>query len=179
MILVRDNDDEEAYEELFKRHRKKTLDYIKRKNFYAEDSEDLAQLVWVKIWLYRKTFNEVYKFPGWHWGICRNVFNERLRGNRGITVSLDEATSPSTEMVVPSTLQCRRAWERLKPEHQEVLKALYIEGLSRKHLGERLNKTQPTIRKMIKEATEEFRLRLADEEIFIDPVEDMAEQVSG
>jgi RNA polymerase sigma-70 factor (ECF subfamily) len=85
---------EEGFEELFSRFRPSVRSYFSRKGFSAEDSKELTQDVFVRVFKSIDTFQRKSRFERWLWEIATNIYFNELRRRKtekraGIEQSLD------------------------------------------------------------------------------------------
>lgn len=183
MLLIRDHNDEDAFEALYSRHYKLTRFFFFRKTGSADTAEDLTQEVWVKLHTGRAHFEPGCRFGPWFRTMMRNVFVDWLR--RKSSRIPEEATELEDDLfeLEPHQLEdfaerFKRAWERLSPEEQEILALSYQYGYSKKEVGQRLRMSQPTLRRKLKEATKSLAGYLEEEGVPVDASEEAEEEGS-
>ena len=101
---------EENFEELFRRFRPLVQSSFSRKGFTTEDSKDLTQDVFLRVFKRIDTFRRESRFERWLWEIVTNVYFNKVRSGktekrRGFEQSLDAPAwsedGPSPAMIVP------------------------------------------------------------------------------
>ncbi len=94
MLRVRDSGDLEAFEELVQRYQDRVLNTVVKMLGDTTDSEDIAQLVFIRIWKSANRYQPQAKFSTWLFTITRNlVLNEVRRRKRHPASSLDAPSS--------------------------------------------------------------------------------------
>lgn len=92
--------DASAFEHLFNRYRDSILQlYLQKTGGNIDDSNDLLQETFVKIYLNLQRYSDQYTFGQWIYTIARNTFIDYVRRKRDDTVSIDslrEASGIST-----------------------------------------------------------------------------------
>lgn len=81
--------DDGAFSELMRRHNKGVVNYIYRFTNMRENSEDLAQEVFLRVYRSAKNYRPEAKFTTWLYKIATNVSLTHLKG-RPKNLSLDE-----------------------------------------------------------------------------------------
>lgn len=88
--------DREAFEELVERHRQPVFNFIQRTVRSVEDTEDLAQQVFVQVWKAAGRYRVAARFTTWLFTIARNLcLNEMRRRGRHPVESLEEPVTTS------------------------------------------------------------------------------------
>src|SRR6476646_6341739 len=85
---------EENFEKLFRRFRPSVQSFFVRKGFSAEDSRDLTQDVFLRVFKGIDTFRRESRFERWLWEIAAHVYFNEVRRRRtekrdGLETSLD------------------------------------------------------------------------------------------
>lgn len=135
--------DEAILNYLYDNYFRLVKNHIVKNNGSEEDAYDVFQDTIVV--LYQKIYENNLKLTsdlrGYFFGIARNVWNNQLR-QKEKTEELSNTDYPEdTEEDVTDSLFIRimnRAFEKLKPECQEVLR-LYYDGVSFEEIAKRMN----------------------------------------
>jgi len=91
--------DDSAYSELMRRHYKGVLNYIYRFTNLRENSEDLAQEVFLRVYRSAKQYKPEAKFTTWLYKIATNVSLTYVKKkNKNKNVSLDEMNENTGEV---------------------------------------------------------------------------------
>lgn len=92
--------DIQAFEELVEIHQGAVIGTVAKMLGSANEAEDIAQQVFVRIWKSAARYEPQAKFTTWMFTITRNlVFNEVRRRQRKPTVSADEREEESNQVV--------------------------------------------------------------------------------
>lgn len=99
MMKVRDGD-EAAFDLLMNRHKKPLLNFIYRMVPVASLAEELAQDVFVRVYLARKSYAPTAKFSTWLFQIASNTTRKHIRKNRHFVLESEltrdsEGSTPS------------------------------------------------------------------------------------
>ncbi|MHC5019464.1 MAG: RNA polymerase sigma factor [Planctomycetota bacterium] len=78
--------DEEAYEELFRRHYGNLVAFFYRYRGERSWAEDLAQDVFLRLWKYRESYKPTGSFVGYMLTIARNVWVDKSTRRRPLAV---------------------------------------------------------------------------------------------
>lgn len=86
--------DEAAFETLVERHQYAVVGTVAKMLGSPADAEDIAQMVFIRVWKSAERYSPTAKFTTWLMTITRNlVFNELRRHHRHSTVSLDASSN--------------------------------------------------------------------------------------
>jgi len=95
--------DDSAYSELIRRHYKGVLNYVYRFTNLRENSEDLTQEVFLRVYRSAKQYKPEAKFTTWLYKIATNVSLTYVKKkNKDKNVSLDEMNENTGEVEDPS-----------------------------------------------------------------------------
>lgn len=142
----------------------------------AEDAQDAAQEVFLRLYKHLGRFDEIRGFRPWLYrvtvNVCRDVYRQR---QRAATLSLDEATQVaglSPDPQAAATDAERRqviaaGLETLTPKERAVLVLRDIQGLPTKEVARALGTTQATVRSQA--ATARLKIRKFAERVWERP----------
>ncbi len=83
--------DHQAFRQLVERHQDAIVGTVTKMLGNSSDSEDIAQLVFIRVWKHAKRYKPDNKFTTYLYTIARNlVYNESRRRSRKKTVSSDQ-----------------------------------------------------------------------------------------
>lgn len=83
--------DHRAFQDLVERHQDAVVGTVTKMLGNASDSEDIAQMVFIRVWKHAKRYKPDNKFTTYLYTIVRNlVYNESRRRSRKRTVSSDQ-----------------------------------------------------------------------------------------
>lgn len=168
--------DSGAFETLVERHQARVVGTIARMLGSADEAEDLAQQVFIRVWKSAPRWEARAQFTTWLLTITRNlVFNEVRRRSRARLVSMDEegesgpremlderVSSPDEEARV-SELQ-EKIDEAIRSLPEQARMALILrryEELSYEEIAKVLDSTVPAVKSMLFRARSELRERLS------------------
>ena len=97
LMLRTKSGDDSAYSELMRRHYKGVVNYIYRFTHVQENSEDLAQEVFMRIYKSAKNYEPEAKFSTWLYKIATNVCLTNVKKKKP-DYSLDEIVENSGEV---------------------------------------------------------------------------------
>ena len=130
------NQKEQSFTQLVKKHQTKVFHQIKRMVNHHEDADDIAQMVWIKIWNKLDGFKMESEFSTW---LFRIAYNETLnfiakqkRQNSNSTskdVVMYENTASHTDAPKSSEIQIKldQAIKQLPDKQQFVFMLRYFE----------------------------------------------------
>ena len=176
MLQVRDTNDSEIFRELIERHQNAVIGTIAKMLGNANEAEDIAQQVFLRLWKSRSRYKPSAKFTTFLYTITRNlVFNESRRRSRRKETSLDQHKE-DYELELPANPNQQPDNEQLNAELRGAI-ASAIEALPEKQrlavilrryqnlpyeeIGEVLDLTVPAVKSQLFRARGTLREALA------------------
>ena len=138
---------EQAFEKLFEQYHKKLYAFLFRLFNSKEDSEEIVQETFIKIWEKREDFNEGYPFQSFLFKIAKNAFLNlnRKKVNRKVFEDhlnfLNEISSGNTDdyIILKETTEIiNTVICGLPPRRKEIFLLRRIEGFSRQEIANKL-----------------------------------------
>jgi RNA polymerase sigma factor (sigma-70 family) len=158
--------DRQAFEWLYKNYCKKVFDLAFLLTANREQSDDIVQDVFVKIWMQREKLADVTSFNNWLHITTRNYITDYWRREkRGKIVFQNIGASQST-IVHPdynaneSKQIHAAAVSQLTPRQQVIYKLVREEGFSRNQVSEGLNISPCTVKATMQKALAGLKKRL-------------------
>jgi len=163
--LVRKNKD--CYVCLMERYENKIIRYIRRiSNVSQESAEDIAQEVFIKVFVSLNEFNDELKFSSWLYRIAHNEtinYWRRNKKRKSYDISWDEnealmsilRDNRDIEEEVYQKItnqQLKNALKRLDEKYREVLILNYLEGKSYQEIADILKKPIGTVGTLLNRA---------------------------
>jgi len=168
--------DAEAFTTLVERHQRRVVGTVVRMLGSPDEAEDLAQMVFVRVWKSAARWEPSAKFTTWLMTITRNlVFNEVRRRGRARLVPLEEpddqppreyadpsVTTPA-ESIAEAELQAAidTAIQSLAEQPRMALILRRYEEMPYEEIAVVLGVTVPAVKSMLFRARAELRLKLA------------------
>jgi len=171
LMLAFQKGDESAFAVLFERYRTRVLNTAYRFLNDANLAQDIAQEVFVKIYMSPKTYHPDAAFSTWLYRITANACIDTLRRRKRLAAVLPEAAAQSA--LDPAATQAdqveARELERVVraalaslPEKQRIAVVLQrYEGLSYKQIAEILGMSRPAIESLLFRAKQTLRVSLS------------------
>ena len=174
--------DQEAFEAIFRTYERLIYNSVKARIGNENDSLDIAQDVFIKIWRYIATYRGDCRFSTWIYRICTNACLDFLRRDRvwaasalpsyidkagdEVTVEpCDNSTSSSPEAFAvqrETSNNVRSAIDRLSPEQREIILLRDIEGYGYEEISSMLNLGIGTVKSRISRARLHLKELLSD-----------------
>ena len=169
-------DSEDAFQEIVERYKSRIVNIISRYIGDRERARDLAQEVFMRVFIHRRRYRRSGKFSTWIYTIAvnlaKNEIRRKVRLNRVIpvdtvtemnesgTLQLTDDSPIQDEQVITRDLTrvVRDAIQKLPPKYREVLVLRDLQELSYIEIGEILGIPGGTVRSRINRA----RLALKD-----------------
>jgi len=154
--------DEKSLEILIKRYLKPIYSFVYRYADAGQDSEDIAQEVFVKVWRNLKKFNQNKKFKTWIFSIAKNTAIDFLKKKK--TIPFSEFENEKGENMFTETLAdlsplpneileraemariLNSAMEKLSLEYRVVLFLRYNDHFNFREIAESLAESLNTIK---------------------------------
>ncbi len=169
-----------AFEELYGRYRNAILNFIYRMIGNRQTAEEVAQEVFIKVYVNLRVFDTAKSFATWIYTIARNLAKNSLRDKKYFrNMSLEENISGTDEIMKlkdviadtapgPETIaedadlaeEAQRVLNLLPEEYREVIALCSIQGLSYKEAAAILECSAATISVRLNEAKELFMKKL-------------------
>jgi len=156
------NGDEKALKELVSRHLKPVYNFIYRISSSKQDTEDITQETFVKVWQKIKKYNPNKSFKTWLFTIAHNTAIDWLRKKRNFVFSNFEDSEGGNylenELVDPNPLPDKiltqaedekfveNLLRQLAPIYREVLILRYANELTFDEIAEILGKPSDTVK---------------------------------
>jgi len=175
--------DREAFRELVEKYQRKvySICYGMLKN--ADDSLDVSQEVFVKVYRYLEKFNKKSSFYTWLYRITVNMCIDHIRKNKRVTeVEYDDRISrdgdtvaedhilPSKLGLNPDKVYARQelrekmleALDTLSEKHRTILILREVDGLSYEEIADVLNVSKGTVMSRLYHARRYFQDAIAE-----------------
>ena len=154
--------DRKAFAVLVHRYSRYVYAQIARSVRLVDDVEDIAQIVFVKVYENLHQLRKPDRFRPWLHSIVRNAVNSHHR-RRAVQLRLEEALYPEPEVSTDAEEEVkhvvRAALHILSAEHRQVIAHHYFKGYSYAETADLLNLTVETVRGRLRRA----RLKLKGE----------------
>jgi len=154
-------DDSDAFRELFYRWYPKVKVMLAGIAINKADAEDLAQTVFVKLWVRRSLLPEIRSFGGYLYRMCRNAALDYAKKHR-IQVELSEGDAESYPLdedyfarEMRARLESRIA--RMPEKRRQVITLSRLEGKSNDEIAATLGITKKTVENHLNAALRELR----------------------
>lgn len=160
--------DDKAFKELLQRHLKNVYAFIYRLTGNTEDSKDITQDTFIKVWKNLKNYKLEYSFKTWLINIAKNTAIDYLRKKRPILFSdfdnNDEVESFEEKLIDTEPLQdelfeimenkikVENAISKISIQKRTVLLFHITEGLTFEEISKILNKPINTIKSQYRRA---------------------------
>lgn len=179
MGRVQSDDDQRAYETLYKRYRRPVMGYIGNMIYDKTVVEEVSQEAFFKVYRHRSQYEAGRKFRPWLWTIARNTTLDYLRKKRDLlledissgdderdSVSLIEDESIGIEEALMRKADSERVHEILKklPDAQrEVLSLASLSEMSYEEISEITGKSLSSVKSVLFRARKKFMEELQKE----------------
>ena len=160
--------DEAAFEELMRRYKRPVLNFIYRLLSDAEEAEDIAQEVFVRVYRSLRGYSPRTRFSTWLFTVARNAAIDRLRWRkRHPTVPLDSAPDPATPIGVTDEVnvheigtQVATAVASLPEDQRTALVLAEYQGLSYAEIAEIMRCSEKSVESSLYRAKHTLREKL-------------------
>lgn len=176
MLRVRDGDTD-CFAALYSRHRAPLVQFLFHKAGSREVAEELAQDVFLRVYLSRASYVPTARFTTWLYRIARNRALNWLRDHRrereevrpkdGVLESLggpDHGRSVSADERIDRERTCRRlreAIESLPGRQRDVVRMQTFQDLEHKEIARAIDTSHLAVRSLLFRAHSTLRTRLA------------------
>lgn len=163
-------DDSKAFTKLYELYWSQVFEFTRLYILLEEDSEEIVQEVFIKLWENRKTLYTIRNFDSYLFIMTRNmIFNfSRQKMNRNfLKITIDEAINLQAEdntlnTIIYKDLQIyiKQLIEELPPRQKEVFKLSREEKMTYKEIASLLKITPKTVERNISEALKKIRKQI-------------------
>ena len=158
----------EAFHNIFRKYYRPLYFFVKQLLNDPHEAEDIVSESFLKLWKMRANFETEQNIKAFLYITCRNAslnclnYRKRITSHhKEILYSLSEEENLSHQGSYADILQLLEiAIEKLPEKQQEVMKMILFEGLTDEEIGERLNKTEKTVRNQKNTAIQLLRINL-------------------
>lgn len=165
-----------AFEHLFNRYRDSIYQlYIQRTGGNVDDTNDLLQETFVKVFLKLHTYNPEHTFGKWVYTIARNTFIDFTRRRRDDTISIERAgetmgalpapdsPTPEEHMIThQNAAQFELFLSKMAPRYRELIELRFFREFSYKEIADQLNLPIGTVKTQIHRAREQLCRYITD-----------------
>lgn len=162
--------DSAAFEYLFNRYRDAIyMLYIQRTVGNTDDSDDLLQETFVKVYLNLHRYNPDFTFGQWVYAIARNTFIDYVRRRRSDTISIDVATdsdygcaslgglNPEEKMIIAQNrVQLDKFIAMMTPRYRQLIDLRFFREFSYDEIAAELQLPLGTVKTQIHRAREQL-----------------------
>jgi len=161
--------DAKAFERLFNIYHKRLYAFIFSFTKSKDDSEEIVQISFIKIWENRASYKEKYPFESYLFKIAKNTFLNHIRKqiNRHIFEKhfklFAEISSNTTDGYIlfkETQTIIDHIINSMPPRRREIFIMQKMEGLSRKEISKKLNLSVATIDSHLMKANKQITDRL-------------------
>ncbi len=166
LILSAKNGNKEAFEEVYSTYYIPLYRYILTRVKNKQESEDMTQVVFVKIWNSLATWNEGHTSPlSFFFTLARNTLIDYFRkSSRRKEIVSDEAVAKASENQTTDTSNARelketltQAISKLSDDQQEVINLIYTHDRTYTEVAEITGKNEEAIRQTHSRAIKKLR----------------------
>ncbi len=166
LVLLVLEGDNIAFEHLFNRYRDSIRKLYLQKTFgNIDDTDDLLQETFVKVYLNMHKYNKTYTFGQWLYTIARNTFIDYIRKRREV-LPIDNINLHDGIYLAPNPeehyirAQQRRQLDsflvKMKPKYRTLIELRFFKELTYEEIAEKLQLPMGTVKTQIHRAREQL-----------------------
>ena len=162
--------DSTAFEHLFNRYRDSIYQlYMQRTGGNVDDTNDLLQETFVKVYLNLQRYSSRFTFGQWVYTIARNTFIDYTRRRRDDTVSIDYVgegigvsgslggPTPEEHLITPQRqVQLEGLLAKMSPRYRELIELRFFREFSYEEIAAKLSLPMGTVKTQIHRAREQL-----------------------
>jgi RNA polymerase sigma-70 factor (ECF subfamily) len=178
--LVPDNAEDcapgEAAEELFRRYYRPVVAFFQKKGFSSDESRDLAQDTFLRVFRYRERFRGESSPVTWLFQIAGNLYKNKLRSLAAQKRDAEEVPLDSTDAKDPESNDdaldlmltdersrlLREALEELPPQMKKAVMLRVTSDMKYREIAEEMEVSIETVKAHLYQARQHLRDRLSD-----------------
>jgi len=170
LIYFLRKDDEQAFEEIYKRYAEKLTDFASSKLFSLDDAKDIIHDLYVKLWEDRKKLQVDYHLKGYLFKLTRYHIVDRIRRNitreeyaAMVQAFEDYGDTHIEQQITAKELQqtIQYSLDELSPRVKEIYLLSREENLSIEEIAGRLRISEQTVKNQLSAALKHLRQSLA------------------
>lgn len=165
----------ETPEDLFHRYYRPVVAFFQNKGFSAEESRDLAQETFLRVYRYRERFRGESSPVTWLFQIATNLYKNQLRSQAAQKRDAEEVSLDSTDAKHPESEDSvldmmlsgersrilREALKELPPQMQKAV-MLRVTDMKYREIAEEMKVSIETVKAHLYQARQHLRDRLSD-----------------
>ena len=155
--------DENAFRELFRYYYPRAEVFLGKVIYSREDIRDIAQNIFIRVWLMRAVLPEINSFGAYLYRMCRNAAVDYMR-SRGVSVPLpddfdvvSDSTADQFADARETEMRISRSVASLPGKRRKIFIMSRVEGLSNAEIAARLNISPKTVENQITLALRQLR----------------------
>ena len=161
LVLLLTCNDEDAFRELYLRYKDKLWYYCFSFLKSKEESDDIIQEVFIRLWELRSFINPDLSFSSYMYTMTRNqVLNYfrnmdveiQVKKALAVKTPIEEETTESTLIFAEYQQILTKAIEKLSPQRKKIFNMSRIENLSHKEIAKQLGISVYTVQEHISES---------------------------
>lgn len=166
----------EAPEELFRRYYRPVVAFFQNKGFSTEESRDLAQETFLRVYRYRERFRGESSEVTWLFQIASNLYKNTLRGLQAQKRDAEEVSLESTDVKDPESEDdalelmlagersrlLREALEELPPQMKKAVMLRVTNDMKYREIADEMDVSIETVKAHLYQARQHLRDRLSD-----------------
>jgi RNA polymerase sigma-70 factor (ECF subfamily) len=166
----------EAVEELYGRYYRPVVAFFQNKGFSTEESRDLAQETFLRVYRYRKRFRGESSPVTWLFQIAANLYKNKLRSLAAQKRDAEEVPMDSTDAKDPESSDdalelmltgersrlLREALEELPPQMKKAVMLRVTGDMKYREIAEEMEVSIETVKAHLYQARQHLRDRLSD-----------------
>ncbi len=171
LFKVLNQKDKKAFGELYNIYRDRLYRFIFFKVSSAEDSGELTNDVFFKVWRFIQNGGEISSFAALLYSTARNAVNDYYRQKGAPTIGADYLENLEDPQIAAADLEqveislekefdenrLLEALKGLKDEYREVVVMRYLDEMSFRDIAQALGKTEGNVRVLVHRATEALK----------------------
>ncbi len=154
MRLYKDEDNYQAFEEIYRRYSGKLLGYINHRVYDGQIATEVFQEIFLKFHRNRKRFDESIPLSAWIFVIARSVMIDGLRKQKKFSTQIeysDESHSGESDVTLDLDLGF------LNPSERELIEKRFFEGQEYAEMAASLSQSEVSMRKRVSRVLSKIR----------------------
>lgn len=160
LFEISNNDDEEAFKALFERYSGRIFNLIFRMIQHYEDSNDLLQEVFLRVYKHRHKCFQMKNFKGWIYTVALNLARDYIRMKKrrreNVLDEKKEHTDSKDPLKFAENEELKRkilkAMKKLNVKYRAVFTLRDIQGMSYQEIAKALNIGEGTVKSRLNRA---------------------------
>ena len=150
----------EAFEVLFERHKARVYSFIKRRTKTSEDTEEIFQLVFMKMTTSRLSYKQEFAYTQWLFAICKSTIADFFRKDRSAQECIIEIENLPAENYRTTGRNFKVLATELNNTQKSIVEMRVFDELTFEEISNQLKISPTNVRQILSRSLKKLRLAM-------------------